>query len=218
MPSEAEVARALALKVMFSGPWYQVRRPTMGGCSMSVILGPGAEAVQGFTRPPRNTPPCIIGLRAEVSEADWKSGHLLNASFGGANANRNLTPLTRKANARHRGLVEAPVERTLMHINRFHAERAWREDPSLSSYRVYALDYRVVTSQNNLRVVIDGHARTVLAPESISCTAVYCATRDGRTFVPLRWPEDELFMRWIRRRHKPIPVAAGLHQVIENIF
>jgi hypothetical protein len=80
--------------------------PLQDGCAttMTAVLKPTGDDLDGST--PDNWPPWWAASQPSGGNDYWVQGHLLNMKLGGPGEARNLTPITKKANARHHSYIE----------------------------------------------------------------------------------------------------------------
>ena len=89
--------------------WAQFGALNADGCGtwMEAYINSGFDDLEG-TEPLSGTwPPFWNGAVKPTSSAYWVRGHLLNHNLGGPGEQRNLTPITKKANSQHHSLIEA---------------------------------------------------------------------------------------------------------------
>jgi hypothetical protein len=79
------------------------------GCatSMNATIYPKSDDLEGSTV---DAWPPWWAAAAPTSGSFWVQGHLLNMKLGGPGEPRNLTPITKKANARHHSFIEQHVK------------------------------------------------------------------------------------------------------------
>jgi hypothetical protein len=88
-----------------------------GGTEMEVCLGPKAAESRNGTIPRGDSCKAVNDLNAPFTarhqDPPWVKGHLLNQELGGPGNSENLTPLTQKANGKHKTAVELKIKAAL---------------------------------------------------------------------------------------------------------
>jgi hypothetical protein len=148
----------------------------MGGTRVIVILGIAASQSTNYgSKPSPDTPAAMKILKKTYPAYSWKAGHLLNDGLGGRGENKNLTPLTGKAN-RNLSTIENWVK-NLLTVAYSKAERGYQKNPQLL---LYAIRYEVKIA-GRMKIVGD----ELPAPASVTIKAEEGHYRRG-SFIATR--------------------------------